>query len=210
MKINQPLFASLFLLLPLASLADSKLLRHPSYHKGKVAFSYLGDIWVSAEDGTGVSRITDHKARDIYPRFSPDGAWIAFSSNRAGNYDVFIVRAAGGKSRQLTFHTADDTVVGWSTDSKRVLFQSTRGMGVFPSVATMFEVAVDGGLEQPIKTDWGFSGSYSADGSKLAFTRHPAVWSRKHYRGSYAADLWTMDVNAQKFTKLGDANYKGN
>jgi tricorn protease len=210
MKINKTLFASVFLLLSVAASADNKLLRHPSYHKGKVAFSYLGDIWVAAEDGSGVARLTDHKARDIYPRFSPDGAWIAFSSNRAGNYDVFVVPATGGKPRQLTYHTADDTVVGWSTDSKRVLFQSTRGMGVFPSVATMFEVAVEGGLEQPIKTDWGYSGSYSADGSKLAFTRHPAVWSRKHYRGSYAADLWTMDVKAQNFTKLGDANYKGN
>jgi len=64
--------------------AETKLLRHPSYHNGKVAFSYLGDIWVANEDGSNVQRLTVHRARDIYPHFSPDGKWIVFSSNRNG------------------------------------------------------------------------------------------------------------------------------
>src|SRR5262249_7296120 len=136
--------------------------------------------------------------REIFPRFSPDGNWIAFSSNRAGNYDVFVMPAAGGKPRQLTFHSANDTVVGWSPDSKRIIFESSRNKGVFPSVATLFEISIDGGMEQPLATDWGSYASYSADGSKLAFTRHPGVWSRKHYRGSYAVDLWLMETASEK------------
>jgi tricorn protease len=201
---------AVLLLWPALAAAEIKLLRHPSYHQGRVAFSYLGDIWVANENGTGVARLTDHKARDIYPRFSPDGSLIAFSSNRAGNYDVYVIAAAGGKARQLTFHTADDTVVGWTPDGRKVIFQSTRAKGVFPTVATLFEVPVDGGLEQPVPTDWGSWASYSPDGSKIAFTRHPGVWSRKHYRGSYAVDLWLMDVAAKKFARLGDDEYKGN
>ncbi len=110
----------------------------------------------------------------------------------------------------MTYHSAADNVVGWSNDGKKVVFSSTRGDGVFPSVATLWQVAVDGGIETPISTDWGASASYSPDGSKLAFSRHPGVWSRKHYRGSYAVDLWVMDIAAHKFTKLGDAEYKGN
>ena len=51
------------------------------------------------EDGTGAHRISDHTARDIYPRFSPDGKWIAFSSNRYGNNDVFVI-PAGGRRRE--------------------------------------------------------------------------------------------------------------
>ncbi len=190
--------------------AQSKLLRQPSYSKGKVAFSYLGDIWIANEDGAGLTRLTDSVARDVYPRFSPDGNWIAFSSNRAGNFDVYVVAATGGKPRQLTFHSANDNVVGWTPDSKRILFESSRNKGVFPSVATLFEVSIDGGLEKPLPTDWGSWASYSADASKLAFTRHPGVWSRKHYRGSYAVDLWLEDVAAKKFTRLGDDDYKGN
>jgi tricorn protease len=51
-----------------------------------------------------------NKARDAYPRFSPDGKWIAFSSDRNGNLDVFLMPAGGGTAKQLTSHSADDTV----------------------------------------------------------------------------------------------------
>src|SRR5437588_4403055 len=161
------LFLGAALILPIATNAEVRLLRHPTYSKGKVAFSYLGDIWIANENGSATQRLTDNKARDIYPRFSPDGNWIAFSSNRDGNYDVFVIPATGGKPKQLTFHTADDNVVGWSPDGKRVLFSSTRGKGAFPSVSTLFEVSVDGALEQPVDTDWGANASYSPDGKKL-------------------------------------------
>ena len=46
-----------------------RLARHPDYHAGRIAFSYLGDIWTANEDGTGVQRITDNGAREVYPRF---------------------------------------------------------------------------------------------------------------------------------------------
>ena len=198
------------LLFPLLGQAQVRLLRTPSYSKGKVAFSYLGDIWIASENGSGADRLTDNSARDIYPRFSPDGNWVAFSSNRDGNYDVFVIPVTGGKPKQLTFHSADDNVLGWTPDGKKILFESSRGEGVFPNVATLWEVPVEGGMEMPIETDWGFSGSFSSDGAKLAFVRHPSVWSRQHYRGSYAADLWVMDVANKKFTKLGDPDYHGN
>ena len=125
-------------LLPGIAPAQSKMLRHPSYSKGRVAFSYLGDIWIARDNGADIQRLTDNKARDVYPRFSPDGNWIAFSSNRDGNYDVFVIPVTGGKPRQLTFHTADDNVVGWTPDGKKVVFSSVRGRGAFPTLATLF------------------------------------------------------------------------
>ena len=208
--IRKLLPAAGLLLLPAIAHAEARMLRHPSYSKGKIAFTYLGDIWVVNEDGKNAERLTDNKARDVLPRFSPDGAWIAFSSNRAGNYDVYVMPALGGTPRQLTFHSEDDMVVGWTPDSKKVIFTSVRGSGAFPEVRTLFQVPAGGGMEEPLKTDWGAWASYSSDGSKLAFTRHPSEWNRQHYRGSYAADLWVMDVSAKTFKKLGDDDYKGN
>ncbi|HYK60719.1 MAG TPA: S41 family peptidase [Bryobacteraceae bacterium] len=207
--IRKALLAA-FVLSPALLHAQAKLLRYPTYSKGKVAFSYLGDIWIANENGSGLERLTDNQARDTYPRFSPDGNSIAFSSSRAGNYDVYVIPAGGGKPRQLTFHSADDIVVGWTPDGRSIVFYSNRGNGAFPTVSTLFEVSAQGGLERPLDIDWGAWGSFSPDGSKLAFTRHPSVWSRQHYRGSYSADLWVMDVAAKKFTKLGDEDYKGN
>jgi tricorn protease len=195
---------------PTLAQGQARLLRHPAYFNGKIAFSYLGDVWIANENGSDARRLTDHKARDVYPRFSPDGSRIAFSSNRDGNNDVFVVATTGGKPRQLTFHSAEDVVVNWSPDGKKIIFTSSRNKGAFPSVATLFEISVEGGMEEWIATDWGSWASYSSDGTNLVFTRHPASWSRKHYRGAYATDLWLMDVAAKKFTKLGDAEYKGN
>jgi tricorn protease len=78
----------------------------------------------------------------------------------------------------------------------------------FPNVAVLYEIPVTGGMEKPLPIDWGFSGSYSPDGKSLAFNRHPAVWSRQHYRGSYAADLWIANLANGTYTKLlGDERY---
>jgi tricorn protease len=186
-----------------AHAVEIKLARHPDYHDGKVVFSYLGDLWLVNDDGSNPQRLTVNRARDIHPRFSPDGKWIAFSSDRYGNYDVFLMPATGGKAKQLTYHSGNDLVVGWSRDSKKVIFQSARGM-MFPGIPNLYEVPIDGGVEQPILTDWGYWGSYSPDGKKFAFNRHPMTWWRKHYRGSYAADLWVLDTTTQKFRRLVD------
>ena len=189
----------------LATAKEIRIPRHPDYHAGKIVFSYLSSIWVVNEDGSNPRRLTVNPARDTCPRFSPDGKWIAFSSNRYGNNDVFVIPAEGGEPRQLTFNSAADTVVGWSRDSKFVIFNSSRGR-VYPGVLSLYRVAADGGLEEPLDGDWGYWGSYSADGSKFVFNRHSPTWWRKHYRGSYAADLWVEDVKGKSFRKILDTD----
>src|SRR5262244_3026621 len=160
--MQRTLFAlALIFMAGVANAAPIRLARHPDYHAGKITFSYLGDIWIANEDGTGVVRLTDNRAREIYPRFSPDGRWIAFSSNRYGNNDVYVVPATGGTPKRLTFHSGNDDVVSWSRDSQRVVFRAARGDGAFPNVATLYEVPVAGGQEIPLPVDWGFSGAYS-------------------------------------------------
>jgi tricorn protease len=188
-----------------SSAHEIRLIRHPDYHEGKIVFSYLGDLWLVNDDGSNPQRLTVHKARDIHPHFSPDGKWIAFSSSRYGNYDVFVIPAKGGEAKRLTYYSGPDLVVGWSRDSKRVIFASARGL-LYPGISNLYEVGIDGSLEQPLPTDWGVWGTYSPDGGKFAFNRHPMVWSRKHYRGSYAADLWVMDVERRTFSKILDAD----
>lgn len=126
MKRSRALIILFLLCVPLSALGrEARLVRYPHYHNGRIAFTYLADIWTADEDGKNIRRITVHKARDVYPRFSPDGKWIAFSSDRNGNLDAFIIASEGGAARQLTFHSADDTVLGWSPDSQAFWFRAT-------------------------------------------------------------------------------------
>ena len=180
---------------------EAKLVRYPHYHNGRVAFTYLGDIWTADESGANLQRITANPARDVYPRFSPDGKWIAFSSDRAGNLDVYIVPAAGGQPKQLTFHSADDSVLGWSPDSKQILFSSQRGEDF---MARLYVVPVDGGMEKSAGPDIGVWGGFSPDGTKLAINRRSQVYWRKYYRGAYQSDVTVMDLASGKFTGLTD------
>src|SRR5262249_48620740 len=80
--------------------------------------------------------------------------------------------------------------------------RAAHGDGAFPNVATLYEIAVGGGPERPLPVDWGYWGSFSPDGKSMVFNRHPAVWSRQHYRGSYSADMWIADLAGGKYTKL--------
>ena len=146
----------------LAEAREAKVVRSPSYHDGKVAFSYLGDIWTAREDGSGIVRLTANKARDVYPRFSPDGKWVAFSSDReGGGLDVFVIPAKGGEVKRLTNHSADDQVLGWTPDGKSVLFASQRGEDF---MGKLYTVPVAGGMARDAGPDMGVAAAIRPTG----------------------------------------------
>jgi tricorn protease len=180
---------------------EARLVRYPHYHNGRIVFSYLGDIWTADENGQNIQRLTVNRARDVYGRFSPDGKWIAFSSDRSGNLDVFLIPAGGGNAKQLTNHSANDTVLGWSADSRSIIFSSNRGEDFTPQ---LYLVSTEGGMPVKAGTDMGVEASYSPDGKRLAYNQKAQSYWRKFYRGSYQSDIMVMDVAAKKFTQLTD------
>lgn len=178
---------------------EARLVRYPAFHAGRIAFTYLADIWTADESGKNVQRITAHPARDVWPRFSPDGKWIAFSSDRKGNLDVYVVAASGGQPKQLTFHSADDNVLGWTPDGKAVLFSSMRGEDF---LAKLYTVDVQSGAERPAGTDFGLAASYAPDGTRIAYNQRGQAYWRKYYRGAYQTDVFVMDLKAHKAVNL--------
>ena len=87
------------------------------------------------------------------------------------------VRDRRGRRQAAPAHLPHARTTTWSDgppDGKKVLFSSTRAQGRVPDASPRCsKCPVDGGIEQPVPTDWGASGSYSPDGKKLAFMRHP-------------------------------------
>ena len=96
---SRTLFAAPLLALALAARADAaqpKLLRFPDVHRDQVAFCYAGDLWLAPSNGGQATRLTTHPGLELFPKFSPDGAWIAFTSaTRTGS-----ARCTSGGSRR--------------------------------------------------------------------------------------------------------------
>jgi len=187
------------------SAGQIKFARYPHICNGKIAFSYHGDIWVANEDGSHPYRLTDHVAMDIGPRFSPDGKWIAFSSDRMGNYDLWLIPVLGGAAKQLTFHTTNDQLVNWAPDGLKLIFKTGR-KGTFNS--PLYTVDLKGGLPVPMDMDMGSAGMISQDGTKLAFNRLGFRYWRKHYRGNNNTDIWVQDLGTKIIRQLTDLDTK--
>ena len=83
-------------------------LRYPSISPdGKtIVFSYKGDLYKVPTSGGEAYPLTIHEAYDYMPVWSHDGKWIAFASDRYGDFDVYIMPSTGGEAKRLTYNSA--------------------------------------------------------------------------------------------------------
>jgi dipeptidyl aminopeptidase/acylaminoacyl peptidase len=92
------------------------------------ANGYRGAIWVAPVDGSEQPRqFTSGERRDASPRWSPDGRWLAFVSNRDGEEkkahgELYVLPANGGEPRRLTHGKEGVESIAWSPDSRRIAF----------------------------------------------------------------------------------------
>ncbi|MDZ4059023.1 MAG: hypothetical protein U1D64_03165, partial [Bacteroidales bacterium] len=92
----------------------------------EIYFSHGGDIYKVSSSGGLALKVISMGGNESHPKISPDGKYLAFSSNVQGNNNVYIVPVAGGEIKQLTFHDASDVPVSWRGDSKVIYFESNR------------------------------------------------------------------------------------
>ena len=108
------------------------------------------DICLIRPDGTGRTNLTHHAARDEYPAWSRDGQWMAFASNRDGNWNIYKVRSDGTELVRLTDSAGDDISPCWFPDDTGLLFQRRGRRGGNLDIWTM---QPDGSDERQITTD---------------------------------------------------------
>jgi tricorn protease len=184
---------------------EGRLMRFPDIHQGKIVFMYGGDLWLVASSGGVAHRITSDPGRELFPKFSPDGKWIAFTGQYDGNFNVYIMPAEGGQPKQLTFFQGaaaqlsdrmgiHNEVLTWFPDSKRILFLSRRDASN-GWVKRPFSVSIEGGLPEPLPMDQGGLTSFSPDGTKVAYNqifRNFRTWKR--YTGGLAQSISIYDL----------------
>ena len=195
----------LILILQATAGEPARLLRFPDIYQDKIAFVYAGDIWIVKAEGGIAKRLTSHKGMELFPKFSPDGQWIAFSAEYSGNRQVYIIPSGGGHPKQLTWYNDvgpmpprggyDYQVLGWTPDGQNVLFRANRlPWGI--RMGRYYTVPVSGGLETPLQIPEGGGGMLSPDGTQMVYTpiaRAFRTWKR--YKGGRAQDVWIYNLN---------------
>jgi tricorn protease len=198
------LLPALVLLLPALASADTRLLRFPDIQGEQVAFVFAGDIYTAPAAGGVALKLTSHHGQELYPKFSPDGRWIAFSAEYSGTRQVWVIPAEGGEPRQLTFYNdvgpmpprggTDYRVLDWTPDGKYVLVRANRTpYGERDGVPML--VPFEGGMEKPLGPPETGGGMLSADGNTYVYTpidREFRTWKR--HRGGRAQNVWTFDL----------------
>ena len=195
--------------------AERTLMRYPTLSGNAIVFVAHDNLWSVPRTGGTASRLTADEGRDVMPRFSPDGRWIAFTGEYQGNRDVYVIPAGGGTARRLTF-TSDlvpepsarggpnNMVVTWTPDSKNIVFLSRR-MAWNSWINRLFTVPATGGLAQLMPLDRGGFLSYSPDGKQIAFNRifrNFRTWKR--YDGGLGQDIDIYDFDSRTLSHVTD------
>lgn len=173
----------------------TRLLRMPTASATHIAFAYAQNIWIVPRAGGTARRVTSFQGQTTNPQFSPDGKWLAFSGEYAGNLDVYVVSSEGGEPTRLTWHSGADIVQGWTPDGKAIMFASGRATWAPGGTPRFWAVPASGGVEEPMALPRGFQGKISPDGTQIAYRMNNS-WDdeRRNYRGGQNRPIWIVDL----------------
>lgn len=176
----------------------------------QIAFCYKGDIYKVAVNGGEAVRLTTQDSYESTPVWSPDGKYLAFASDRNGNFDVYIMPADGGAARRLTTHSASELPTAFTPDGKQVLFtasiQDPATSALYPTGAMteLYSVPVKGGKTRQVLGTPAEMVCFNAKGDRFLYQDRKGFedeW-RKHHTSSITRDIWIYDTTTRKHTNL--------
>ena len=145
-----------------------------------IAFDLLGDIYTMPITGGTPTRIASGLAWEVQPRFSPDGTRIAFTSDRGGGDNIWVMDANGANMRQVTHESFQLlNLPDWSPDGQYIVarkhFTTQRSLGT--GEIWLYHVSGGGGVRLVERPNEQFQKDigepvFSPDGNGVYFSRN--------------------------------------
>lgn len=173
-----------------------------------IAFAYKSDLYCVPANGGEARQLTTHAAYDSQPIWSPDSKKIAFTSNREGSLDVYVISAKGGAPTRLTTNSGKETPIAFK-DNDHVLFSAnimpTAQSNLF-AFSQVYEVSTEGGRPKLYSVLPMENISINKNGQVLYHDKkgYEDAW-RKHHTSPITRDIWMLDNG--KYQKL--TTFKG-
>jgi serine/threonine protein kinase/Tol biopolymer transport system component len=158
------------------------------------------DIWIVPSSGGEPQRITNDKAEDSNPVWTPDGH-IIYSSKRNGLKQICLVRLDGRPPTQLTANDSNSEVVDVSPDGTKILYATAR------DESDLWSVKLDAAKELQLTADIGIEmwADIAPDGNTIAFQGTPAATGATMLNCPLLSKPLDRDVQAAELTPDGYA-----
>jgi tricorn protease len=162
----------------------------------EIAFVSGGDIWTVPSAGGEARLLVAHPATESRPLYSADGTKMAFTSNRTGNGDVYVLDLRSGDLRRMTYDDSDEEIEAWSPDGKWLYFRST-GRDI-SGMNDIYRVSVEGGTPTTVSAERYVNEYFAApspDGKSLAFTARgipSSQWWRHGHSHIDETQIWLL------------------
>jgi hypothetical protein len=102
--------------------AEAAFAEFPEGH-GPIAFENDGDIWVASIMHLANLTPNTTDSKEVDPSVSPDGRYVAFASDRDGDFEIYAANVFTGEVERLTDNTVYDYNPGWSFDGEKITYQ---------------------------------------------------------------------------------------
>lgn len=174
--------------------------RFPTVYQDRIVFVAEDDLWQVSCTGGRAERLTAGVGEIKYPRFSPDGQWLAFVGKEEGPNEVYVMAAQGGEVRRLTFQGVSN-VAGWSATGEALIFASSVG-SAHNSDDRLYAMHPSGGEASLLPVGMANAISHGPHGGVVIGRNigEPARWKR--YRGGTAGYLWCDVHGTGDFQRL--------